>query len=131
MVETNTGISIMQQLLAGTANPTPFSAAYARIGVGDGNGSVPAVLATDSALTATTNKAFGVMNAGYPQASGTTTMVWQATFPAGTGTFAWREWVIDNGNGGGPGQIFNHKGVSLGTKSAGATWTFQVSVTQT
>lgn len=132
MVETNTGIGIMEQLLTGTAQPTPFDAGHARIGVGDGNGSVPVVHATDTALTATTNKAFVGMNSGFPQipVATPTVMVWQATFPAGTATFFWREWCIDNGNGGGPGQIFNHIGVSLGNKTAGTTWTFQVSVTQ-
>lgn len=130
MVETNTGIGIMEQLLTGTAQPTPFDAGHARIGVGDGNGSVPVVHATDTALAASTNKVFVGMNSGFPQQSGQV-MTWQATFPAGTGTFFWREWGIDNGNGGGPAQLFNHIGVSLGNKTAGTTWTFQVSVTQT
>jgi hypothetical protein len=131
MVETNAGISIMLQLLASTATPVPFGNANARIGVGDGAGSVPTVAATDTTLRGTTNTAFAPMNATYPQATATTTMTWQATFAAGVGTFAWREWCIDNGAGGGPGTLFNHKGVSLGTKTAGSTWTFQVSVTQT
>lgn len=128
-METNVGIGIMENLLCGTVTETPFDAAHARIGIGDGNGSVPTVAATDTALTAATNKVFLSMNSGFPTVS-SQVMTWQATATSSQANFAWNEWGIDNGGSSGPAQLFNHKGVALGTKTSGTTWTFQASVTQ-
>jgi hypothetical protein len=141
MVETNLGISVMEQLLTG-ATPTgspppavPFSNAWARIAIGDGNGSVPTVAATDTALAAPTNIIYLTMSStAYPQVSAAAPMVmtWQGTATGSQGNWAWREWGIDNGGGGNtPVTLFNHKAVALGTKSSGTTWTFQASITQT
>jgi hypothetical protein len=131
-METTVGISIMEQLLTGTGSPVPFDNVHARIGLGDGNGSVPTVSAADTALKATTNTVFLPMNPGYPQVANGV-MVWQGTAGASQGNFAWNEWCIDNGNTGVqvPPQLFNHKGVAMGTKTTGTTWTFQASITQT
>lgn len=138
MVETQVGINIMEQLLTATATPIPFDAVHARIAIGDGGGIVPVVSAGDAALTATpattSNTVFMPMNTSFPQVqfiSNVWVMVWQGTATSAQGNFTWREWAIDNGNSGGPAQLFNHKGVLLGTKTAGTTWTFQASVTQT
>ena len=128
-METNVGIGIMENLLCGTASETAFDAAHARIGVGDGNGSVPTAAATDTGLSATTNKAFLTMDPGFPQVAAQV-MKWQVTATSSQANFAWNEWCIDNGGSSGPAQLFNHKGVALGTKTAGTTWTFQASVTQ-
>lgn len=131
-METNLGIQIMEQLLTGTATPVPYDNGHARIAIGDGNGSVPTVHATDTALVATTNIVYLPMNAGFPNPPTGGVMTWQATAGPTIGNFAWREWGIDNGGSGNtPVVLFNHVGVNLGTKTAGTTWTFQASITQT
>jgi hypothetical protein len=125
MVETNLGIGIMEDLAFGLASPTAYNNANARLGVGDGNGSVPTVAATDTVLTAPTNKLFKGMNATYPSRSGTVTVTLQSTFATTDANFPWNEWGIDNGT-----TLFNHKGVSLGTKVNTATWVFTATLTQ-
>jgi hypothetical protein len=128
MPETNVGIGILEDRLAGLGSPVPFDAAHARIGVGDGGGSVPAATPSDTALAAPVNTAWKPMDATYPQRAGTT-VSWRATFGPSDANFPWNEWAVDNGAGGGPGQFLSHKGVALGTKVAGSTWTFTASIT--
>lgn len=133
-MECNAGIAIMEQLLTGTATPVPYDNAHARIVIGDGNGSVPTAAATDTKLAATTNIVYLPMNATFPNVSSSPPMVmtWQATATGSQGNWPWREWGIDNGGGGNATPVlFNHVGVNLGTKTAGSTWTFQASITQT
>lgn len=129
MPETTVGIGVLLDRLAGLGTPVPFDSTHARIGIGDGGGSVPTTTAADTALTAPVNFLYKTMVGGYPQRSGTTAS-WQATFGASDANWAWNEWAIDNGTGGGPGQLLNHKGVALGTKTAGSTWTFTGTMTQ-
>lgn len=135
-METNAGIGLMEDALIGVGGLVLLTNLNARIGVGDGNGSVPTPTATDTNLTATTNKWFQAMAASYPSRAGQT-VTFQAVYGTSTANFPWNEWGIDNGGAGagtssnavGP-VLFNHKGVSLGTKASGSTWTFTVTITQ-
>ena len=128
----NNGINLLLTLLIGGGG-TAYNNAASRLGVGDGNGSVPTAAATDSGLTATTNKYFQVADATYPSVS-STTATWKATFPTGQANYAWNEWIIDNNGSAGSGTAaggtaLNHKGVSLGSKTSAASWAFTVTVT--
>lgn len=47
----------------------------------------------------------------------------------------WNEWAMDKGGASGSGAIatgdmFNHKGVSLGTKTSAAAWALVATITQ-
>jgi hypothetical protein len=128
----NGGINVMLQLLGATAAPTAYSNANARICVGDGNGSVPTAVATDTALTATTNRYNMSMVASYPTVA-SQVITFQALFASGVANFAWNEWGIDSGGAAGAGAasgLLNHKGVSLGTKTSSAAWTATATITE-
>jgi hypothetical protein len=126
------GASILWEALIGNAI-TAYDNTNARIGVGDGNGSVPTPAATNTDLTAPTNKVRQAMDSTYPtHTDGTSSatnakVTFRATFAAGTGTFAWREWCIVNHAT--AGRMLNHRGQDLGTKGAGVSWTFTVEIT--
>jgi hypothetical protein len=125
------GASILWEAVIGSSI-TAYSNANAHIGVGDGNGSVPTPVATATDLTAPTNKVRQAMDSTYPQhTDGTSTstnaqVTFRATFAAGTGTFAWNEWGVFNASS--SGRMLNHKGQSMGTKGAGVSWTFTVTI---
>lgn len=128
-METNAGVVVLEDLLAGIGSPVAYDHTHARIGVGDGNGTIPTTTAADTSLTASTNKLFVGMVTSYPQQSGTS-LTYQASFGTSSANFPWNEWAIDNGASSGPAILLNHKGVPLGVKQSGSTWTFTVTVTQ-
>ena len=126
-VLTTTGINALWTALTG-GSITAFNNANARIGVGDGNGSVPSVSASDTDLTATTNKLRKGMDATYPSVS-LSNVTFRSTFGSADANFAWNEWGIFNSSSGGT--MLNHKGQAFGTKVAGATWILSVTLSLT
>lgn len=125
----NAGIHRLEDLLIG-AGGTAFNAANSRIGVGN---SATAAAATQTDLQAAAgagNRQFKLVSSGPTRA--TQTITWVATFASGEANFVWEEWGIDNGTGDGTtvvAPMLNRKVASMGTKGAGATWTFTVTLT--
>lgn len=122
----NAGINNMWTILC-SAGGTKYDSGNARIGVGDGNGSVPTPAATDTDLTAPTNKLRNTMKATFPTYGTSQKATWAADFATGDANWVWREWGIFNAASGAT-SMLNHKGESLGAKSSG-TWTLTVDVT--
>lgn len=129
------GASCLWQCLIGNGTGTAsqtltyFDNSNAYIGVGD---STTAAAATQTDLQAASNKVRIGMEASYPQhtdgtTSGAATITYKSVFGTSDGNFAWEEWGIFNGSSGG--RMLNRKVASLGTKSAGTTWNFTVTVT--
>jgi hypothetical protein len=110
-------------LIGGTL--TVYNHANASIGVGDGNGAVPAVGAGDTDLTATTNKLRVAVDLNFPSVA-TNAVTFQSTFSTTQANWAWNEWCVANAATGG--HILNHRGVALGTKVSTATWQFAVTL---
>lgn len=137
---TNRGITVLESLLIAAAGQTSFSSTNARLGVGDGNGSVPTATAADTALTASTNRYFQSMDATFPSVSAQT-VTFQATYTTSQANFVWNEWSTDNDlvfSAVGTTQpqtattgiaMLNHKGVAMGTKVSGAQWTLKAQIT--
>jgi hypothetical protein len=101
------------------------------IGVGD---SVTAEAATQTDLSAATNKFYKIMNATYPSRAGQT-VTFQSDFTTTEANYAWAEWSISAGATTASGAGFtvgttnlNRKVAALGTKSTG-TWTLSATIT--
>ena len=121
----DTGANEMLKLIGGVSGAVAFSAANAKIYVGD---DTTAEAASQTGVLATTNKAYAAMDSGYPSVSGRT-IVFRASFDDATANFAWRESAVTNGSG--VGEIsMNRKVSSLGTKVTG-TWTLQITISLT
>lgn len=106
-----------------------------RIGTGDGVGSAAVGDSDLSAAAGSSHRWFQVMDATFPSAAGAV-ISFKSTFGTSDGNYAWNEWAIDVGaptvtsantvNA----LLFNHKtSAALGTKSAGTSWAFTVTVT--
>lgn len=119
----NAGINVLEQLLAGTASPTPFNAANAFIGAGD---STTAAAASQTDLQASSNKLRKAMDATFPLQS-TQVMTWKSTFATGDANFSWQEWAIFNASS--AGTMLNRKVTDMGTKTSAASWALTVTVT--
>lgn len=120
----NEGIGEMWDLITGVGG-TAYSNANARIGVGISN---TAAVATQTALEGGTT-AFKAMDGGYPTSaeSPNVSAIFRSTFGSGDANFAWEEWTVDNGSS--ANKNLNRKVESLGTKVAGTTWVFTVTLT--
>jgi hypothetical protein len=143
-LEVYTGLNNMLRLLIGaavSAGGTNYANGSARLCVGDGGGTVPTAAVTDTALTATSNRYNQACDATYPSVpsggnnSASAILTAQSTFPTGQANFVWNEWAMDKGGSSGSGAIasgdmFNHKGVNLGTKTSAAAWALVATVTQ-
>jgi hypothetical protein len=143
-LEVYTGLNNMLRLLIGasvSAGGTNYANGSARLCVGDGGGTVPTAAVTDTTLTATSNRYNQACDATYPSVpsggnnSASAILTAQSTFPTGQGNFVWNEWAMDKGGASGSGAIasgdmFNHKGVNLGTKTSAAAWALVATVTQ-
>jgi hypothetical protein len=111
---------------------TAFSAANARLGVGDSS-TAEAITQTD--LQAATNKLRKAMDSGWPKvgtADGLATdnlMQFQATFGTSEANCAWAEWGTFNAASGST-SMLNRKVEALGTKSSGS-WTLTTTLTLT
>lgn len=107
----------------------------ARIGTGNGVGSAATGDTDLSASAGSANRWFQIMDATYPQAAGAVATL-KSTFGTADGNYAWNEWGIDIGT---PtvssantvnATLVNHKtSAALGTKTAGASWAFTVTLT--
>lgn len=119
----NEGIQLLEDLLIG-AGGTVYSNANAYIGVGD---STTAEAATQTGLSAATNKTYKAMSASYPQRSNQT-VTWRAVFASADANYAWNEFTVVNGSTD-TGTNLNRKVSAQGTKASGQTWTVDVSLT--
>jgi hypothetical protein len=121
----DTGANEMLKLIGGVSGATAFSAANAKIYVGD---SATAEAASQTGVLATTNKAYAGMDSGYPSVIGRT-IVFRASFADSVANFDWSESAVTNGSGVGAISM-NRKVSSLGTKVTG-TWTLQITISLT
>jgi len=119
----NEGIQLLEDLLIG-AGGTAYNNASAYIGVGDTN---TAEAATQTGLSASTNKTYKAMQASYPQRSAQT-VTWRAVFASGDANYAWAEFTIVNAPTD-TGTNLNRKVAANGTKAAGQTWTLDMALT--
>lgn len=122
MALTNAGRNIIASLLTG-ASSTHFDNTNARIGVGD---STTAFAVTQTDLQAATNKFRKAMDASYPTTAGNV-LTFKSTFGAAEANFAWNEWAVFNAAS--AGTMLNRVVEYNGTKLAGQTWVFQVTLT--
>lgn len=120
----NSGRDILAQLCTGNS-AVVFNNANAHIGIGDSNAAF-AVTQTD--LQATSNKVRVGMDASYPTSTANV-LVFQSTFGSAVGNFAWNEWGVFNSAAGAT--MLNRVVEYNGTKLAGQTWIFQVTLTLT
>lgn len=122
----DTGANEMLKLITATPGATAFSSANAYIYVGTNttaeNASQAGVLATG------TNRAFAVMDAGYPVVN-ERQMIFRASFGDTSANFPWNEASIVNGTGANA-IAMNRKVSTMGTKASG-TWTLQITVSLT
>lgn len=121
------GIAELHNLITGTGSPTVWGTS-SYLGVGDDNTAVNP--ATDGGLQAATNKLYRIMDTasgGYPKVSAQTSQ-FQAIFEDGVAQFAWNEVSLSNTNSD-AGVNLNRKVQSLGTKTAGQTWTLLLEIT--
>jgi hypothetical protein len=130
----NQGLGYLGELLCGTASPTNYSNANARIGVGDSSTAFALTQTDLQAAAGNTHRQFEPMAASYPTVvNGVYTF--QAVFGTGVGNFTagWQEWCFDSGGGGGAGTtvsgMLNRAVVNLGTKTSAATWTATATLT--
>ena len=126
---TGGGVNGMFDRLIGNTTVPAYSNGNARIGVGDGNGSVPTAANADTDLTASTNKLRKAMNATYPTAPTARGVTFQSDFTGAEANFVWNEWGVFNTATAAQGMM-NHKGENLGTKASG-TWTLSVTLSIT
>lgn len=119
----NEGINVLWNLAIGVT-ATNYGSANARIGVGDGT---TAENATQTGLQGT-NKAWKVMDAGYPDRPSATQARWQSTFGGTEANFSWQEATVVNAADD-TGQNLNRKVQNLGTKASGSTWIAQLTIT--
>ena len=120
MALTTAGINFLSQAAIGQG--TPFSAANARLGVGNGSTAF-AVGQTDLQGSSKLRK---VMDAGYPVVAAPK-ITFKSTFAPAEANFSWNEWGIFNAASGGV--MLNRVVESNGTKQSNQTWILEVDVT--
>lgn len=121
----DTGANEMLKLITGTGG-TAFSSANTYLFVG--TDSTPENAAQTGLLAAGNNRAYAVVDAGYPTVTGRQ-MVYQATFGDQEANFAWNEAAIANGIGTNAVSM-NRKVSSYGTKTQGS-WSLRITVSLT
>ncbi|MEM1522902.1 MAG: hypothetical protein QW407_03975 [Thermofilaceae archaeon] len=121
----NEGINFIWLAVTGASGLTPFNAANARIGVGDGTAPVSP---TQTGLQGE-NKYYKGMDSGYPQVVGTS-VKFRSTFGPGEAEFAWNEWTVANGPSDDAVNL-NRRVESLGVKGPNTTMTIEVTLTIT
>jgi len=119
----NEGINLLWTLACGGSG-TPWNAANAYIGVGDGTA---AEEATQTGLQGT-NRQYKAMDAGYPTYGSNQQARWQATFAGNEANFTWNEITVANGSSDAAVNL-NRKVQNLGTKASGTTWIAQLTIT--
>lgn len=125
----NAGIQrLLDQLIGATA--APYNAANSRVGVGNSNTAAVASQTDLQAAAGAGNRQFKLVSSGPTRSSQTVT--WVITVASGEANFPWEEWCVDIGTADGTTVVtpmLNRKVASLGTKVAGAVWTFTVTLT--
>lgn len=122
----NEGINnVLLPLLCGTASPTAYNNANARIGVGNDSGDVAAA-ATQTGLQGDTTS-FAAMESGYPTV-GSQKATWRAVFDGTSANHPWQEFTVVNGADD-TGDNLNRKVSDQGTKASGQTWTIDLEIT--
>lgn len=116
------GITVLLNLLKGDAD-TVFSNANAYLGVGD---STTGTNVAQTDLQASSNKLRKAMNATYPVDSAPT-ITFQSTFGSSEANFVWNE--VGTFNAASAGSMLNRVVQSLGTKSAGSSWSLTETIT--
>lgn len=120
------GVNAFRDLVAAgvvSGSLTAFSAANARIGVGD---SSTAYAATQTDLQAATNKLRKAMDATFPTVA-TNVLTFRATFGTAEANFAWQEWGVFNAAA--AGTMLCRKVESLGTKTSAQSWQITATIT--
>lgn len=120
MALTTAGVNFLSQAAIGQG--TPFNAANARLGVGNG-ATAFAVGQTDLQGASKLRKA---MDAGYPTVAAPV-VTFKSTFAQSEANFAWNEWGIFNAATGGV--MLNRVVESNGTKQSNQTWVLEVAIT--
>lgn len=122
----NEGINaVLLPLLCGTASPTAYDNANARLGVGNDDGAV-AEDATQTGLQGSSTT-FKAMSSGFPTV-GSQKATWQAEFGGTEGNHAWQEFTVVNAADD-TGDNLNRKVSDQGTKASGQTWTLSLEIT--
>jgi hypothetical protein len=119
---TNKGRDFLATAYTGNATPV-FDNTHARIGVGD---SSTAFAVGQVDLQAAANKFRKPMDATYPVTVANVT-TYKSTFASADANFAWNEWGIFNSSAGDT--MLNRVVEYNGTKLAGQTWIFQITIT--
>lgn len=122
MALTTAGINFLSQAAIGQG--TPFSAANARLGVGNGSTAF-AIGQTDLQGSSKLRKA---MDTGYPVINAPK-LTFKSTFVESEANFAWNEWGVFNAATGGV--MLNRVVESNGTKQSNQTWILEVDITFT
>lgn len=120
MALTTAGINFLSQAAIGQG--TPFNAANARLGVGNGTAAF-AIAQTDLQGSSKLRKA---MDSGYPTIT-PPKVNFKSTFTQSEANFAWTEWGIFNAATGGV--MLNRVVESNGTKQNNQTWVLEVEIT--
>jgi hypothetical protein len=131
------GASCLWECLIGNGTSTAaaaltyFNNSNAAIGVGD---ATTTEAATQTDLAASSNKIRVACDATYPQhtdgvTSAANTITFKSTFGSGVANFTWNEWGIFNSATAATGRMLNRKVQALGTKAAGTSAAFSVTVT--
>lgn len=126
------GLNNITKLIIGSS-ATAFTATQGWAGVGDSSTATTAGMTT---LQASTNKYYQAVDGAPTQSGGQISA--NMTLTGSNGNFAWNEWVWGASTGtitagtsvpGTSPQMLNRAVQSLGTKTAGSTWTLQATVT--
>ena len=118
----NGGIAELIALFLGNA-ATAYSEANSYLGVGDSNAAEDP---TQTGLQAAVNKAYKPMSVGYPLIV-SQSLVYQSVFGSADANFSWQEFSLGNADLG-AGVNFNRKISDQGTKSAGQTFTLNLTL---
>jgi hypothetical protein len=121
------GASALWGRLTGDTSVAVFSAANARLGVGDGTA---AEAATQNDLQGATKTRKG-MDATYPQhndgtVDGAQTVTFRSTFGPDDANHDWSEWGVFNDPA--TGRMLNRKVHDFGRKAQGTTWALTVTI---
>ena len=108
-----------------TGSATAYSNANSSLAVGD---SSTAFAATQTDLSAATNKLRKAMDATYPQLA-TNVITFRSTFATGDANWAWNEWAVFNTTAASGGTMMCRKVESLGTKTSAQTWQLTATIT--
>lgn len=120
----NEGINELWTILTSSGG-TKYDNTHAYLGVGD---SSTAADATQTGLQASTNKAFKVMDSGYPTYGTVQKAVFRSTFGTSEANFAWNEFTVVNASSD-TGANLNRKVSSQGTKSSDQIWELELTIT--